>query len=155
AADADRATRPLTAVPAGDARPARAAVAAAGLVAGEPAVLDREGGTGSGDEHALVVGKDGPADVGGRGVLTGAAVVPAAQIVREGAVRDRGAAAAPDRDAAPVNGPVAAERALPDGQGRAGVAQDPAARAEDTGAGGPVAGERAVPDREGRAEHVG
>src|SRR5262249_11233558 len=156
ALNADRGASPLAAAAAVDTRPTRAAVAATGLVAGEFAVLDRESGAGCGDEHALVNGKDGAADVGGRGVETGAAVVAADQVVGEGAVRHRGAAAAPDCDAAAGDGPVAGERAAPDGQGRVGVAQDAAARTEqDVGAAGHVVGERAVLDREGRAEHVG
>src|SRR5262249_36775207 len=148
ATNADGAAHPPAAVPAIDAWPACAAVAALGLVAGEPTVLDREDGAGSLDKDALVIDKKGAADVGRRGVEPGATGVAVGHVAGKGAVRHHGAAAAPDGDATAVDGPIAGECALPDRHGRAGVAQDPAARAENTGAGNKVVGELAVRDRE-------
>ncbi len=162
---------PSKAVAAVAAGTAVAAGAADGLVAGERRVLDDQGRAGSGNEEAVVQVGDGAAHAVAAvaAVLGGAAVgavAAAGEVAGEGAVRHRGLAAASIRDG-PAGGPaavagagvgtdglVAGKRAVCDGQGRAGVVGDPAARGLAS-ADSLVAGERAVIDGQGRAEDIG
>jgi hypothetical protein len=154
-ADADGAAGSLATIATTHEVCTRAAVGAVSGVVGKGTMRNVERRAGESSDHAFGVGEDRAAVVCRRAALTGGACVAETLVIGEVARRDGALASAPHADHSPVDRPVAAKRAVLDGQRRCGVAKDCAAWAVDASSRSHVAGEGAAVDNECRARDAG